>query len=148
MALPPSRTMEDQPMKALRLIAGLVLGCVIAVIIARVGFSALRTAWPGYAAAEPEKAYTLGMLLARLAIAAILTAGAACAATLVAGDDGRSAWWLGGLFVLISLPPHLYYVWDDYPAWYHFVYLLSLVPVAGLSGRLLRAASPASPRAA
>ena len=43
---------------------------------------------------------------------------------------------VGGIFLLISLPPHLYTVWDEYPAWYHFVYLLSLVPIAGFSGRL------------
>jgi hypothetical protein len=131
-------------MSALRLIAGLVGGCASALAIAIVGFWALRTAWPEYAAAEPAKAYTLGMLFARLGIAAALTIGAACVATLVAGDNGRAAWCLGGLFVLVSLPSHLYYIWDDYPAWYHFVYLLSLIPIAGYSGRLFRGAWPAS----
>ena len=53
-----------------RLIAGLVVGCVSAVAIASAGFSVLRALWPEYAAAEPEKAYTLAMLFSRLSIGA------------------------------------------------------------------------------
>jgi hypothetical protein len=123
-------------MSRLRLVGALVAGCVTALAVAALAFTLLRAAWPAYAAAEPSKAYTLGMLFARLGIAAILTAAAGWVAALVARDAGRAAWILGGLFLLISLPPHLYTVWDDYPAWYHFVYLLSLVPIAGLGGRL------------
>lgn len=124
-----------------RLIAGLAVGCVSAVAIANAGFSALRALWPEYAAAEPEKAYTLAMLLSRLTIGAVCTAGAACATTIIAGDNGRAAWWLGGLFVVISLPSHLYYVWGDYPVWYHVVYLAYLVPIAGLTPWVFRAST-------
>lgn len=124
--------------RTLRLIAGLVVGCVSAVAIANAGFSVLRALWPAYAAAEPEKAYTLAMLFSRLTIGALCTAGAACVTTIIAGDNGRAAWWLGGIFVVISLPSHLYYVWKDYPVWYHFVYLSYLVPIAGLTARVLR----------
>lgn len=131
-------------MDALRFVAGLLAGCATAVAIAKVAFWGLRSTWPEYAAAEPEKTFTLAMLFARLGVAAVLTAGAACVATLVAGDRGRTAWWLGGLFLLLSLPPHLYFLWDDYPAWYHFAYLLSLVPIAGYSGGLVRSAWPAN----
>jgi hypothetical protein len=128
--------------RALRFIAGLLAGCASAVGIASLGFALLRAAWPEYSEAEPDKAYTLAMLLARLSVAATLTMGAACAATLVAGDNGRAAVSLGAFFVAVSLPSHLYYVWDDYPVWYHFVYLLSLVPIAWLGSRLLRTVMP------
>jgi hypothetical protein len=121
-----------------RLMGGLVIGCVVALAIAKGGFSVLRALWPDYAAAEPEKAYTLAMLFARLGIGAVCAAGAACVTTMIAADGGKAAWWLGGLFVVISLPSHLYYVWTDYPAWYHFVYLAYLVPIAGLTGRIVR----------
>lgn len=124
-----------------RLIAGLVVGCVSAVAIAKVGFSVLRALWPAYALAEPVKAYTLAMLFSRLSIGAACTAGAARVTTAVAGDNARAAWWLGGLFVVISLPSHLYYVWQDYPAWYHFIYLSYLVPIAGFTPRLFRAST-------
>jgi len=133
-------------MKALRVIASLGVGCATAVASAMLGFSILRAIWPGYAAAEPNKAFTLGMLIARLSLAALLTAGAACATTLVARDSGRAAWYLGVLFLILSLPVHLRSVWNDYPVWYHAVYLLSLVPIAGYSGRLFAAALRSPPR--
>jgi hypothetical protein len=122
----------------LRRIAGLVAGCVTAIAIGSAATVAARTLWPEYAAAEPEKAYTLVMLVSRLAVAALCTSAAACVTTIFAGDNGKAAWWLGGLFLAISLPIHLFRVWADYPAWYHFVYLSGLVPIAGLTGRALR----------
>jgi hypothetical protein len=123
----------------LRVIASLVVGCGAAVAIAAAGFAVLRAVWPEYAAAEPHKEYTLAMLFSRLTIGGLCTGGAAAVTTIVAGDNGRTAWWLGGLFVVVSLPSHLYYVWNDYPVWYHFLYLAYLVPIAGFSGRLWRA---------
>lgn len=124
-----------------RRIAALLAGCAGAVAIAAVAFGALRALWPEYLAAEPTRAYTLAMMFARLGIAALCTAGAAVVATIVAGDDGTIAWWLGGFFVLISLPSHLHYVWDAYPAWYHFTYLAGLIPIAGFSARAFRSIS-------
>jgi hypothetical protein len=126
---------------AIRLVVGLMLGGVAAWAIMAGGFSLLRGMWPEYALAEPEKAFTLAMLFARLGIFSALIAGAASVATIVA-RDGRAAWLAGGLILLLSLPPHLYYLWDDYPAWYHFVYLLSIVPIAAYSGRVVRQTLP------
>jgi hypothetical protein len=118
------------------MIAGLLVGFACAAAIASLAFTALPSAWPEYAAAVPAKAFTLQMLWSRLGVAAFLTVASAAAAVLVAGDR-RAAWALGSLFVLVSLPSHLYYVWADYPVWYHAVYLLSLVPLAWLGGRLV-----------
>ena len=72
-----------------------------------------------------------------------MIAATAGVATLVAGDR-RVAWIAGGLILALSLPPHLYpgYVWEDYPAWYHLVYLLSILPIAVYSGRLVRRVLP------
>ena len=125
--------------RAVRWVASLVVGCLVAIAVARGAFAALRSTWPDYAAAEPTKAYTLAMMFSRLGIGALCTAGAACAATLVAADDGRIGWWVGALFLALSAPVHLHTVWNDYPAWYHFVYLGYLIPIAGLSARALRA---------
>ena len=61
----------------LRRIAALRAGCVTAVVIALTGTFVARTLWPDYAAAEPEKAYNLAMLVARLAVGVLCTAGAA-----------------------------------------------------------------------
>jgi hypothetical protein len=76
------------------------------------------------------------MLFVRLVIFSAMIAATAGVATLVARDT-RIAWLAGGLILGVSIPPHLYpgHVWDDYPAWYHSVYLVSILPIAGLAGR-------------
>ncbi|MBX9730282.1 MAG: hypothetical protein K2X59_03050 [Sphingomonas sp.] len=119
--------------RIVRTAVSLVAGCLIAVVIAQIGNAAARISWPDYAAAEPTKAYSLAMLVARLAIGAFCTAAAACVTTIIA-RNGRAAWLLGGIFLAISLPIHLFRVWADYPAWYHFAYLGYLVPIAGVAG--------------
>jgi hypothetical protein len=125
-----------------RFALGLATGCVAALAIGVLGFSALRVLWPEYAAAESDKAYNLAMLVSRLSLGGLGTAGAAWIATMITGDSTRAAWWLGGFFFVISLPSHLYYGWSDYPAWYHFVFLGYLIPLAGLTGWAVRACRP------
>jgi hypothetical protein len=124
--------------RVLRFAAGLAIGWATSWAVLGGGFALLRVAWADYALADPEKAYTLAMLFVRLVIFAAMIAATAGVATLVAGDR-RVAWIAGGLILAISIPPHLYpgSVWDDYPAWYHIVYLLSILPIAGLAGRLV-----------
>jgi len=127
----------------LRFVAGLALGWATSWVILRGGFALLRVVWLDYALADPEKAYTLAMLFVRLVIFSAMIVATAGVATLVAGDK-RVAWIAGGLILALSLPPHLYpaYVWEDYPAWYHIVYLLSILPIAAFGGRLVRRLCP------
>ena len=129
--------------RTLRFVAGLALGWVTSWIVLTGGFFLLRVIWPDYAIAEPEKAYTLTMLFVRLVIFAAMIATTAGVATFVAGDR-RVAWIAGGLILALSLPPHLYpgYVWDDYPAWYHLIYLFLILPIAVHSGRLVQHTLP------
>lgn len=123
----------------LRALAALPLGWATSWLVLNGGFALLRAAWPDYASADPEKAYTLAMLIVRLLIFSSMIAATSGIATLVAGDK-RFAWIAGGLILAMSIPPHLYpgYVWDDYPAWYHIVYLLSILPCAVFAGRSVR----------
>jgi hypothetical protein len=131
----------------LRFILSLLLGCAVPVAIAFACFTAARAFWPAYVAAEPHKHYTLAMLIARLCVGAISVAVAACATTAAARDNGRAAWSLGALFLIVSIPSHVYpgYSWHDYPVWYHLLYLSYLVPIAGLSARLFRHLIPRDP---
>jgi hypothetical protein len=130
---------EENTVKGMgRLVVSLVVGCITAFAIAGIGFFLLRALWPAYAVASPAKAYTLAMLFSRLVLGVLCVAIAAGISTVMARDNGRAAWWLGGIFLLVSLPLHLHYAWHDYPAWYHFVYITYLVPIAGLAGQLIR----------
>ena len=127
----------------LRFVAALALGWATSWAVLNGGFAMLRMIWPGYALAEPEKAYTLAMLFVRLLIFSSMIAATSGVATLVIGDK-RVAWIAGGLILALSIPAHLYpgYVWDDYPAWYHIVYLLSILPIAVFAGRSIRRLRP------
>ena len=121
---------------ATRRAVGIVAGGVTAIALALTATLLARGLWPAYAAAEPSRAYSIGMLVLRLTVGVLCTAGAASVTTRVARDGGHAAWWLGALGLVLSLPDHLVRVWAAYPAWYHAVYLASLLPVAGLAGQL------------
>ncbi len=129
----------------LRRVGGLVLGWATSWVVLTGGFALLRATWPDYALADPEKAYTLTMLFVRLFIFSSMIAATSAVATVVAGDK-RFAWIAGGLILALSIPSHLYpgYVWDDYPAWYHIVYLLSILPIAVVAGRSAQRLYPAA----
>jgi hypothetical protein len=122
----------------LRLLAALAIGAVTSWAILAGGFALLRAVWADYTLAEPEKAYSLAMLFVRLLVFSAMIAATAGVATLVSGDE-RVGWIVGGLILAVSIPPHLYpgHVWNDYPAWYHIVYLVSILPIAGFAGRLV-----------
>lgn len=85
------------------------------------------------------------MLLVRLLIFSSMIAATSGVATLVAGDK-RIAWNAGGLIVALSFPSHVYpgYVWDDYPAWCHIAYLLSILLLAIFGGRSAMRLFPAA----
>lgn len=126
----------------LRLLTGVLVGFAGWLALGAVGFFLLRTSWSAYALAEPDKAYTLAMLLSRLIVGVVSSVAAGCIATTVAKGDARAAWWLGGLLLLVSAPVHLVDVWADYPAWYHFAYLVPLMPITGFGGSLASKGTP------
>lgn len=128
---------------ALPVVSGALAGGVCWIALGLVGLFVLRVGWSAYAAAEPTKAYTLAMLLSRLTVASVCSIASGVLAATTAKGDRTAACWLGALLLLGSAPIHLpisfLSVWDDYPAWYHVVYLLSLMPLTGLGGYLAHA---------
>lgn len=130
-------------MTGFRRVAGLALGWATSWAVLAGGFALLRASWPDYVLAEPEKAYTLTMLFVRLFIFSTMIAATSAVSTLVSGDR-RFAWVAGVMILAFSIPAHLYpgYVWDDYPAWYHIGYLLSIVPIAVVAGASVRRLFP------
>lgn len=120
--------------------AAVAVGFVVWAFVAGTLLWIMQAAWEDYAAAVPSKDYTLLMLVSRLSVGAIATAAAGLVTMIGARDRGLAAWLCGGLLLAISLRPHLVTAWNDYPVWYHFVYLGYLVPICGLAGSLLRRA--------
>lgn len=77
------------------------------------------------------------MLLARLALGAISSAGAgfACAASFHSVPTAVK--FLAVVLVIFFVPVH-YSLWAQFPLWYHVVFLVSLAPLVLLGARLAR----------
>ena len=122
-------------------IVGLLAWAVIASLIDRL----LRLSLAGYAAAEPKFAFTLGMLWARLSMAAVtsLLAGAVLGA--IAPASKRTPWALGLVLLALFVPVHVG-LWHTFPVWYHLTFLVTLAPLvaagAWFKTRTSRAGQP------
>ena len=136
-------------MKILRVAAAVLVGVVVSRVVLDGGSMLLRTAWPAYAVAEPDRAYSLAMLFVRLVMFSTMIAAVSASGSFVARDR-RFSWLAGSIILAISIPPHLYpgHVWEFYPPWYHIVYLVSIVPLALAAGHLSRRFIPEARAAA
>ena len=123
-----------------RAILAFAAGLVLWVLAISVLDRALRLFLGGYAAAEPTMSFTLGMLLARLAIAALTSIIAGGVAGWIAPASARVAVLLGVILLLAFLPIHAK-LWSLFPFWYHLVFLVTLIPLVVLGSQLTRGGS-------
>lgn len=117
----------------LAFIAGLIAWILVVSLLNR----GLRSFVDGYAAAEPQMAFTLGMMVSRLTIGAVtsLITGAIMGA--IAPASSRTPWALGVLLLAGFIPEHIH-VWHRFPLWYHLTFLLTLLPLIVLGARLVK----------
>jgi hypothetical protein len=112
---------------------GLACGLAAYILAGAIGLYLLRICWPAYAVASIDKSYTIEMLFSRLSVAVLAAILAGITAKAIAKDHGKTSWLVGVIIFFMAAYLHFFRVWDDYPAWYHFVYLLPIVPIIGLS---------------
>jgi hypothetical protein len=98
-----------------------------------------RLVWPDYAAVETERNFALDMLLSRLAVGALATLVFGAVVAWVVRGDRRTVRVILALWLTYSVVDH-YLVWDQFPVWYHLVYLAYVVPLALLGARLKKSA--------
>lgn len=122
-----------------RALLAFLVSAVVWVLVVSVLDRALRIIIPGYAAAEPGMAFTLGMMAARLAVAAITSLAAGAMAAVIAPSSPRVPWVLGVLLLAVFIPEHVR-LWRLFPLWYHLTFLVTLVPLLVLGARLTQAA--------
>ena len=115
-------------------IFGVVAGLIVWFALAVVAGVLLRSFWPEYVAVSGDMSFTLPMKLMRLSIGALMTF-AAGAMTAFIGGSGWTAVVTGALLLLIFIPVHIS-LWDKFPIWYHLTFLMSLVPLAVVGGRI------------
>jgi hypothetical protein len=120
----------------LAVLAAAVLWVLVVSLLDRV----LKLAIAGYAEAEPKFAFTLGMMLARLGIAALSSLAAGAVAALIARSAQWAPWITGAVFLALFVPEHVK-LWNVLPAWYHLTFLLTLVPLFWAGGLLARPAA-------
>ena len=117
---------------------GIVAGLIVYVIIGSIGLYLLRICWADYAIANKDKSYTFEMLLFRLLVGIFSSVIAGAITTKITSDRGKTAWFVGAIVFCVGLYIHfLTTVWGDYPIWYHFAYVLPILPITGLSHYLL-----------
>jgi len=120
---------------ALAVIAGLVAWVVLVSIAGLI----LRASWPEYGAVAASMAFTLPMLIARLTISAVTLLAAARLTAFIAPRATTATVVLGTVLVATFVPIHIG-VWNRFPIWYHLTFLLTLVPLCVLGGRVGRKA--------
>jgi hypothetical protein len=128
-----------------RAILAFIAGAVVWVLVASVLDRVLRFIIPGYAMAEPRMAFTFGMMVARLIIAALTSLAAGAVTAMVAPASPPVPWVLGAVMLVLFIPDHLR-LWSLFPLWYHLTFLVTLVPLVVLGARLTHTA-PLAPGA-
>src|SRR5215510_13026023 len=121
----------------LKMILGAVAGLVAWILLVTVSGLILRATWPEYAAVAESMAFTLPMLVARLAISAMTLLIAARVAALVA-PRATAATLLLGIVLLVGFVPIHVNLWSRFPVWYHLTFLVTLIPLSVIGGRLGR----------
>jgi hypothetical protein len=131
-----------------------VVGLLVWGICATVLDILLRVALPGYAAAEPQMQFTLGMMLARLAFpGALPSIGAGFVSAWIGRGNRLVSAAVAIILVGEFLPVHCR-LWTKFPVWYHLTFLSSLILLTGFGARLRmlvaasreRRAAPGTPR--
>ena len=121
-----------------RPILAFAVGLVVWVLVLSVLNRALRVFVLGYAAAEPTMSFTLGMLAARLVIAALTSIIAGAVAAWIAPSSLSVPVLLGTALLVAFIPVHVQ-LWSLFPFWYHLVFLATLIPLVVLGSWLTRA---------
>ena len=107
--------------------------------VATLGNLLVRVLMPGYVAVETAMAFTVPMLLARLAVGALasILAGLVCAQ--IAGRSRKATYVLALIMLIFFLPVH-YALLARFPVWYHVAFLGTLAPLV-IAGGALRGAT-------
>jgi hypothetical protein len=112
-------------------LAALITWVFVASLINR----ALRYGFDGYAVAEPAMTFTLGMMIARLAMGAVSSLAAGAVMHWIAPAARKTPWVFGALLLAAFIPQHMR-LWPLFPIWYHLTFLLTLLPLVMLGWHL------------
>ncbi len=109
-----------------KIIFGVLAGLVTWIVVASIGNRLLRVGIAGYTDVEATMAFTQPMLIARLVLGAVSSLVAGYVMAWTSGSSSAGTKVLAGVLLLLFVPMHIA-LWTKFPAWYHLVFLASLV---------------------
>ena len=118
-----------------RATVGVAAGLAVWVGVTSVAGLIMRASWPAYAVVAEAMTFTLPMMLARLVIGALATLAMGLATSIVVRGSSAAPLAAGILLLVVFIPVHIS-LWDIFPIWYHLTFLLSLVPLSVVGGRI------------
>lgn len=119
-----------------RLIISVIVGFLAFNLIAFLVVNSIGAVWPELSAIENPRDYTLSMLWFRLGVGAAAFFVSGLIAGLISRGSGLAGLILGIVFELGFLPIHLFVLFEDFPIWYHAIFLIYVIPVTWLGSRL------------
>ena len=129
--------MQGRGTNVLRAISAIVAGLVCSLALAYLCNLVTLNVWADYAAAFPNRAFTLPMLLSRHAVGLAVMIASGFVVSAIARQDQRPVLWFaiialaGGVWVHLHEPTR-----SNYPLWYHLLYFSYLIPGPLLGGHL------------
>ena len=95
-----------------------------------------RLVWPAYATVETQRVFTLDMYLTRLTVGALATIIFGAVVAWIARGERVTIYVIIAAWLFYSVVDH-YIVWDQFPVWYHLLYLAYVAPLALLGAKLV-----------
>jgi hypothetical protein len=118
-----------------RIALGVIAGLAVWFVLLTAGGAVFRATWPEYVAVAESMNFTLSMMLARLALGAVSLLIAARVTAAIAPNSPAATIVLGALLLVGFIPVHIS-LWDRFPVWYHLTFLLTLIPLSMVGGRI------------
>ncbi len=116
----------------MKMLLGILAGLITYAIIGLLGLYLLKYCWTNYAIASIDKSYSNEMLLFRLVVALFASIAAGMCVSIISNNSRTSSWIVSIILFSIAAYTHFVNVWNDYPIWYHLVYLFTILPTLGL----------------
>jgi predicted transporter len=119
----------------LRIFLGVTVGFVVWSIL-WVGVDAiLRAVWTSYDESVKAMTFSSSMLIVPLVLSAVVSIISGFAAALISRENSKSSLILGILLLIVGIFVQMS-VWDKIPLWYHLTFLILLIPMTILGGKL------------
>ncbi|MBA3599864.1 MAG: hypothetical protein H0W45_01290 [Acidobacteria bacterium] len=119
----------------LRIFLGVTVGFVVWSILWVGVDTILRAVWTSYDESVKAMTFSSSMLIVPLVLSAVVSIISGFVAALISRENSKSSLILGILLLIVGIFVQMS-VWDKIPLWYHLTFLILLIPMTILGGKL------------